>query len=73
VISDPTPSTTTANSFLSSPPPTSETVQAWEEELERIAAQSRRRSVEMLGGSIKEKGRRIKMKIGIGIGIGGRG
>ncbi|KAF8528213.1 hypothetical protein BU17DRAFT_39117 [Hysterangium stoloniferum] len=75
-ISDATPSTTntnTADSFLSSPPPTSQIVQAWEEELERIAAQSRRRSAEMRGGSMKEKGRRIRMKIGIGIGIGGRG
>lgn len=39
---------------LPAPP---ETVQAWEEELERIAAQSRRRSVEMLGFNAERRTR----------------
>jgi hypothetical protein len=53
-----------SNNHLMPPPPLPpplpappESVQAWEEELERIAAQSRRRSVEMLGFNAERRTR----------------
>ena len=60
-LSSPTTTTSSSSSATSmvppvpSPPP--ETVQAWEEELERIAAQSRRRSVGMLGFNAERRTR----------------